>query len=137
MENCDAIDDYNSNSGDADEYLQCMCYNPDNYYGTDSTVYWDEDYYGYEPYSSLITTSLYTSTTMTTNSGSYVELYNLPWDDTGSDFCDWCGWDVDPCTVTGGPFDVYDCDGNLCSDYDRCADILTTNPPADDEDIMA
>jgi hypothetical protein len=58
------------------------------------------------------------------SNGPVVTLLDVPFagvDQSG--VCNMCVFGYDPCTDFDSPIDVIDCNGDVCSDFDYCADI--------------
>ena len=72
---------------------------------------------------------MYESTTLTTK-GEVLKLLAVPFNDSGDVLVryDFCSMDINPCTAFASPVDIYDCDNNLCTEYDYCATILDLVP---------
>ena len=68
-------------------------------------------------------TEMYQTTTLDSK-GDELVIYQVPFDEFDTP-CDICGAGMNPCTDFGdSPVDVVDCEGNLCSTYDVCSELL-------------
>ena len=77
-----------------------------------------------DPNYEWVTSIFYESTTLSTV-GDVLVLQAVPFHNDGYR-CNVCDFDppMNPCTDFSSPIDVYDCEENLCSDYDYCATLL-------------
>lgn len=68
----------------------------------------------------------YTWATLVENSGEYLTIDNVPFkDESFSEKCYMCDYGVDPCThFSAGAVALYDCEGNLCPEFDQCLELL-------------
>ena len=84
----------------------------------DQTIYSGDQKYDW------VTGTMYESTTLS-KKGDKLVLKDVPFDSSTGLRCNVCEMDppMNPCTDFATPIDVYDCDYNLCSEYDICSQL--------------